>query len=108
MNPNSNQKRIAFGYMRNTIGKIVLYEGQAAAVKLIFMQYLDGRGLRGIKETLEVIGAPSPYNRRNWNPQAISNILSNPHYVGDDIYPQIITQEMFDDVQKIKAAKVTR
>lgn len=94
--------------MRNTNDKIVLYEGQAAVVKLIFMQYLNGRGLRGIKEMLEAIGVPSPYNRRNWNPQAISNILSNPHYIGDDIYPQIITQEMFDKAQKMKAAKITR
>lgn len=37
MNPNSNQKRIAFGYMRDQNNKIVLYEGQAPAVKLIYM-----------------------------------------------------------------------
>ena len=45
MNPNSTQKRIAFGYNRN-YGKIVLTEGQAAAVKLIFMYYLEGKSLK--------------------------------------------------------------
>ena len=107
MNPNSNQKRIAFGYMRERNNKIVLYEGQAAAVKLIYMQYLNGRGLRSIKQTLEGIGAPSPYNRKSWGIQSISNILSNPHYTGDEIYPQIITQEVFDKAQELKAAKTT-
>lgn len=107
MNPNSNQKRIAFGYMRDRNNKIILYEGQAAAVKLIYRQYLDGRGLRGIKQTLEGIGAPSPYNHKSWGIQTISNILSNPHYTGDENYPQIIAQEMFDEVQELKAAKTT-
>ncbi len=107
MNPNSNQKRIAFGYIRDRNNKIILYEGQAAAVQLIFMQYLDGRGLRGIKQTLEGIGAPSPYNHKFWGIRTISNILSNPHYTGDDIYPQIITQEMFDEVQELKTEKTT-
>ena len=42
MNPNSPQKRMAFGYNRD-YGKIVINEGQAAAVKLIFMYYLEGK-----------------------------------------------------------------
>ena len=108
MNPNSTQKRIAFGYMRDSHNKIILYEGQAAAVKLIYMQYLQGISLRCIKSTLESIGAPSPYNHKSWNLQALSNILSNPHYIGDEIYPQIITKEMFEEVQKIKAEKTAR
>jgi len=41
MNPNSSQKRIAFGYNRNGLGKIVINEGQAATVRLIFEYYTD-------------------------------------------------------------------
>ena len=36
MNPNSEQKRIAFGYDRDH-GRIVVNEGQAAAVQLIYL-----------------------------------------------------------------------
>lgn len=105
MNPNSDQKRIAFGYLRNARNEIELYEGQAATIKLIYMQYLQGFGLREIKELLEGIGVPSPYNHQKWGLQVLSNILSNPHYTGTDDYPQIITKEQFEKVQKIKASK---
>ena len=105
MNPNSSQKRIAFGYMRARNNKIILYDAQAAAVQLIYVQYLDGFGLRSIKELLESFGVPSPYNWKDWSLQTLSNILSNPHYIGDDIYPQIVTRQQYDSVQKIKASK---
>lgn len=104
MNPNSEQKRIAFGYNRE-YGKIVCYETQALCVKLIFMFYLEGRSISNIKEVLESIGLPSPKNNPKWGKQVIANILSNPHYTGTDGYPQIITPEDFEEVQKIKASK---
>ncbi|MBE6824392.1 MAG: hypothetical protein E7513_03490 [Ruminococcaceae bacterium] len=104
MNPNSEQKRIAFGYNRE-YGKIVCYKTQALCVKLIFMFYLEGRSISNIKEVLESMGLPSPLNRPKWGKQVIANILSNPHYTGIDGYPQIITPEDFEEVQKIKASK---
>ena len=42
MNPASAQKRIAFGYNRDG-NKIVVNEGQAACVKLIFNYYAEGK-----------------------------------------------------------------
>jgi hypothetical protein len=45
----------------------------------------------------------SPRNKLVWGKQIISNILSNPVYVGTDVYPQIISKEDFDAVQEIKA-----
>ena len=42
MNSNSGQKRIAFGYNRNSKNEIVIHQGQAAAVKLIFFFFLEG------------------------------------------------------------------
>lgn len=104
MNPNSSQKRITFGYNRE-YGKIVIYEEQAIVVEVIFTHYLHGYSIGKIKEILEKTGIPSPQNKPAWGKQAISNILSNPHYIGDDVYPQIITQQQFDSVQTIKASK---
>ena len=105
MNPNSTRKRIAFGYNRGPCNQIELFEPQAAAVKLIYMQYLEGRSIAAIKETLEAIGAPSPLDKPTWGKQTIANILSNPHYTGTDGHPQIISQEDFDKVQEIKKSK---
>lgn len=104
MNPASEQKRIAFGYNRHE-NRIVINEGQAACVKLIFDYYLQGNSLSQIKAILEGLGIPSPQNKPTWGKQALSNILSNPHYLGSEEYPTIITQEVFDKVQELKTKK---
>ena len=102
MNPASAQKRIAFGYNRN-YDKIVLNEGQAGCVWLIFSYYDEGKSLAEIKGILEGMNIPSPQNKKVWGKQTISNILSNPHYLGSEDYPKIIEQDLFDRVQARKA-----
>ena len=103
MNPDSAQKRISFGYFREGKNSIILHEGQAATVKLIFQYYAnESRSIASIKEILEDIGIPSPLNSKSWSKQTIANILSNPHYLGDSIYPTIITSELFNKAQILK------
>ena len=103
MNPASAQKRITFGYNRN-YDKIVLNEGQAGCVWLIFSYYDEGKSLAEIKDILERLNVPSPQNKKAWGKQTISNILSNPHYLGSDEYPKIIEQDLFDRVKVRKAS----
>ena len=105
MNPDSKQKRIAFGYNRAANGQIVINEGQAAAVSLIFSYYLDGKGLSEIIDILEDLGIPSPQNKPQWGKQTLSNILSNIHYVGSDVYPAIIDCDTFNRAQAIMEFK---
>lgn len=105
MNPGSQQKRIAFGYNRSANGSIVINEGQAGTVKLIFLYYLEGKSLGEIKEILEGMSIPSPQNKPSWGKQTISNILSNPHYLGSDVYPQIISEDEFMQVKSIMESK---
>lgn len=108
MNANSAQKRIAFGYNRNARNEIVIHEGQAATVKLIFQYYVEGCSIALIKERLEGMGIPSPLNGKTWSKQTLTNILSNPHYTGDAIYPIIIPEEQFLLVQKLKKERVSK
>ena len=103
MNPASAQKRIAFGYNRYG-DKIVLHEGQAGCVQMIFNFYDEGKSLSEIKEIMDEWGCPSPQNKKTWGKQTISNILSNPHYLGSDEYPKIIEQDLFDRVQARKTS----
>ena len=109
MNTQSKQKRIAFGYNRGPINQIEINEGQAAAVKLIYDWYCEGKSLAQIVTLLSDIGVPSPQNKQTWGRQALANILSNEHYTGADNYPVIISIEQFQTVQVMKercAAKV--
>ena len=106
MNADSNQKRIAFGYNRACNGRIELNAGQASVVKLIFAWYLEGKSIGQIAEMLEGIGIPTAQNKPKWGRQAISNMLSNCHYTGQEVsYPQIISIEDFDAVQRIKQGR---
>lgn len=105
MNPDSKQKRIAFGYNRAENGQIVINEGQAAAVSLIFSYYLEGKGLSEIVDILEDFSIPSPQNKPQKGKQTLSNILSNIHYVGSDVYPTIIDRDTFDRAQAIMEFK---
>lgn len=107
MNPASAQKRIAFGYNRYN-DKIVLHEGQAGCVKLIFAYYDEGKSIAEIKGILEGLGCPSPQNKKVWGKQTVSNILSNPHYLGSEDYPKIIEQDLFDRIQARKAQAQTQ
>ncbi|HHV04393.1 MAG TPA: hypothetical protein GXX64_10915 [Bacteroidales bacterium] len=105
MNLKSEQKRIAFGYDRAANGEIIINEGQAATVRLIYSYYLDGKSLADIKVILESISIPSPQNKPRWGKQTLSNILSNYHYLGTENYPAIIFKTEFDKVQEIKINK---
>lgn len=55
MNPDSKQKRIAFGYNRE-YNNNVINNGQAIIVEAIYIHYLHGFGVGKIKDTLEKAG----------------------------------------------------
>ncbi len=99
------KKRIAFGYNHNAANKIELHTGQAGAVKLIYQSYVDSMSIAAITEMLESASIPSPQNKPTWGKQTITNVLSNPHYLGDADYPKIIDSELFNMVQEIKVKR---
>ncbi len=96
------QKRISFGYTRNELNEIVIYEEQAEVVKLIFEFYSFDQSLSKISKHLEMYHIPSPSNKPLWGRQIINNVLSNANYIGNAHYPQIITEELWNAVQNKK------
>lgn len=96
------QKRISFGYTRNDMNEIVIYEEQAEVVKLIFELYLFDQSLAKISKHLEMYCIPSPSNKPLWGRQIINNVLSNANYIGNADYPQIITKQLWNLVQNKK------
>lgn len=95
----SNQKRISFGYARNALKEIVIYEKQAEVVKLIFELYSLYRSLAEISKYLEMYRIPSPSNKTVWRRQIINNVLSNTKYIGNADYSRIITEELWNSIQ---------
>lgn len=99
------QKRIAFGYNRGFSNKIEINELQVMTVKLIYELYSDGESMGSISARLESCSIPSPYNNPKWGNQAISKILSYERYIGDENYPKIIDEELFNRVQRVRLEK---
>lgn len=99
------QNRIAFGYNRNEINRIIINETQALTVKLIFELYAEGKSLDNISRQLAACEIPSPYNNPKWGKQALSKILSYERYHGTDDYPKIIDQELYDRVLEIRQSR---
>ncbi len=60
MNPESKQKRSAFGYVRLANNQIAIHEGQAVALQLIHGMYAEGKSLAEIKGIMEGMNIPSP------------------------------------------------
>ena len=106
-------------------------------VQSIYQWFLDGNGLRGIKERLEAQGIPSPKGKDQWSIATIRGILSNEKYKGDvllqktyrpslfsekamvnngelpkyyisDCLPHIVEPEVFDRAQEELAKRVSK
>ncbi|QWT17701.1 recombinase family protein [Collinsella sp. zg1085] len=79
---------IPFGYIIEN-GHIKINPVQARQLKVLFESYRDHQGLsRAGKDA----GTTLTHSR-------IAHILADQRYLGDDIYPAIIDQQLFDAVQ---------
>ena len=106
-------------------------------VRSIYQMFLDGHGLRTIKERLEARQIPSPKGKEQWSVATIRSILSNEKYKGDVLLqktyrpslfsekavvnrgelakyyiagalPQIVESQMFDRAQEELAKRVSK
>ena len=119
--------RPCYGYRKNDEGVISICSDEAAVVQLIFASYLEGTSIIGIQRILQEQGIPTSRGKDIWSKRAIEKILTNEKYTGDviarktitseakghkridnetedrymlsDVFPAIITKEMFTAVQ---------
>lgn len=71
-------------------GKAVVNEKEASNIRSICVNYLSGMGLA---ESASVLGLKKQHT-------AVKRMVTNKKYLGDDFYPQILTPEMFAEVEK--------
>ena len=126
--------RFILGYTK--VGKeYVIVEDEAKIVRKIFLDYLSGKTARQICDELNQDGIPTKRGC-NWTPSTVLNMLSNEKYTGNAIlgktfqvdvlskarvknkgqgtlyyvensHPGIISQEIFDMVQKEKQRRLS-
>ncbi len=102
---NTEQNRVIFGYMRNATGQMEIHPLEISIVNTIYHAYLEGNSLGKISNMLKEAKLLSPNGKEVWGKQIIDNLLSNEKYIGNGIYPPIVSQELFDEVQREKAKR---
>ena len=97
---------IPFGYIKEN-KMLKINEEEAIILKRIFEDYASGKTILQISRELE--SQNITYNGKPYIPQTIRHFLKRKLYTGeysvngkvyDKIYPQIITKELFEKVQK--------
>lgn len=92
------RKRVIYGYgMEN--GTIIVDADQKEAIQKIFDDYISGDSIRQIVRALNTSDVFNT-NRKVWTHRAVGNLLEDRRYLGDDLYPVIISEEIFAMAKK--------
>ena len=103
----AKNRRIPFGYQMIN-GEITTHPKEVYAVSKIFAEYLKGRSLLDISKELQADGIPyHPCEDSTWNKNMVKRILENDKYLGTEIYPQIISPDIFHKANNKKLKKAT-
>ncbi len=95
-------RTIPFGYMMQN-GTINTNPAEVLAVLTIFSEYMAGKSLNAIAQSMGV-----PYSDKvGWNKNMVKRVLENEKYLGNDTYPQLISEDIFRAVNERKSAKAT-
>ena len=122
------------GYTKDETGKLVIVPDETKVVRKIFSLYLEGNGVRKIKRYLEENGIKTVTGKTEWSTSTIDRILSNEKYMGklllqktytpdfltgkqkkncgeqrmflvENAHEEIVSKEMFEEVQRRKKHK---
>ena len=91
----AKNRRIPFGYQMIN-GEITTHPREVYAVSKIFAEYLKGRSLLDISKEIQAENIPyHPGDNCQWNKNMVKRILENEKYLGNNVYPQIISPDIF-------------
>lgn len=97
---------IPFGYcMKN--GEITVDFTESKAVVRIFEEYLNGSSLLQIARLMESEKIRYTADSEHWNKNMVKRIIENEKYLGNDKYPQIISEIFFTQANEKRAQKAT-
>lgn len=91
-------RTIPFGY-EIIDGKTVLKPCEAAIVRQIFEDYVNGKSLKTIADGLKVQRVEYLAGMYAWNKNRIARMLADHRYVGTTDNPPIITEERFQEAE---------
>ncbi len=101
-----SKRKLPFGY--EICGGVIIKErAEAETVTDIYSSYISGASFGEITDKL--LKGNVVYDKdRAWNKNIVARILEDKRYVGDDVYPQIISGEEYTRVLELREQKMYR
>lgn len=93
-----------YGYQVKN-GKTVIHIEESEVVKRVFSLYVEGETLNSIASMLAEENVVYFQNEAKWNKNTINRMLENEKYMGNDIYPMIISSSIFNQAKVAKERK---
>lgn len=97
-------RNIPFGYCYEN-GTISINTKEAEILSQIFADYQSGMSLLKIAEKLNADKIEYAPGITGWNKARIMHMIENERYLGNDIYPAIITADMQTDLKRLKCKR---
>ena len=94
------------GYDKDSDGNIVINEGQAKTVKLIYKLFLDGLTMHSIANELTKRCLKTPAGKDKWSQSTVRSILTNEKYKGDALLQKSYTVDFLTKKTKINEGEV--
>lgn len=97
-------RTIPYGYeIKN--GVVAVQPEEAETVREIFSLYISGSTLQHISEHLIQKSIPFYRGEVRWNKCSVKRIIDNGKYIGENAYPQIVSEDVFGTAQRMKDGK---
>lgn len=97
-------RTILYGYQVIS-GKTVIHNEESEIVKKVFSWYIEGETLSSIASMLTEEKVVYFQGEVKWNKNIIKRMIENERYMGNEVYPMIISPSVFNQAQTIKERK---
>lgn len=84
------------GYTKDSEGNLVVELEEAKIIKKIYREYLEGKSLQEICESLMADGILTGAGNKKWIPSTVRKILTNEKYIGDALLQKTVTTDFLE------------
>lgn len=93
-----------YGYQVKN-GKTVIHNEESKVVKKVFSLYVEGKTLNSIASMLIEENVAYFQDEVKWNKNTIKRMIENEKYMGNEVYPTIISISLFNQTKAVKERK---
>ena len=93
-----------YGYQVEN-GKTVIHSEESEVVKRVFSLYVEGKTLNSIATMLTEEKVAYFQDEVKWNKNTINRMIENEKYMGNEVYPKIISPSLFNQAKTVKEKK---